>query len=170
VRLQPDVNIKTVAGNADVPYHLDMARAPKPQKARMKTRDQEWNLAVARRLKALRAELGPQLTVGEFARIFSVSWSNMNNWINGIHLPPIWAGRRIAERADISLDWLYLGNGSGMPHVKSIRLHLLTEGEVPVGSEGDTDLVARVEELRKGLAKKAPGPRRRRRAPVGADE
>jgi hypothetical protein len=93
----------------------------------MKTVDDGRNMDVARRLRALRIELGPDLTVEEFASFFGVTLSSMNNWINGFHIPPIWAGIRIAKTAHVTLDWLYLGDGGGMSAAKSIRLHLLSE-------------------------------------------
>lgn len=77
-------------------------------------------IAVARRLAAIRAEMG--LDQPEMADWLGVSRSRYNNWAAGRNLPNEEAMVRLAERTQISLDYIYRGKLDAVPMALAIRL------------------------------------------------
>lgn len=68
---------------------------------------------IAKRLLALSKALGHNQT--SFAQLVEVTQPAMNNYQKGIRRPDLDVGIRIQLRTGVTLDWLYLGDRSGLP-------------------------------------------------------
>lgn len=71
------------------------------------------NTDIARRLAALMTALG-QNQVG-MANLIGVSQPALNNYLKGLRRPDIDVGIAIQTKTGATLDWLYLGDRSGLP-------------------------------------------------------
>lgn len=71
------------------------------------------NTDIARRIVALRDALGHNQSA--FAALVGVSQPAMNNYEKGLRRPDLDVAVRIHQRTGATLDWLYLGNRSGLP-------------------------------------------------------
>lgn len=71
------------------------------------------NTDIARRLGALVAAM-EQTQVG-FAQLVGISQPALNNYLKGIRRPDIDVAIQIQMRTGVTLDWLYLGDRSGLP-------------------------------------------------------
>ena len=71
------------------------------------------NVDIARRIVALRTVL--KLNQSAFAALVEVSQPAMNNYESGLRRPDLDVAVRILQRTGVTLDWLYLGNRSGLP-------------------------------------------------------
>ncbi len=68
---------------------------------------------IARRLVALRTAMGHNQS--SFAALVDVSQPAMNNYEKAIRRPELDVAVKILQRTGVTLDWLYLGNRSGLP-------------------------------------------------------
>jgi transcriptional regulator with XRE-family HTH domain len=85
------------------------------------------NVDIAKRLVALRTSLG--LNQVAFAALVEISQPAMNNYERGIRRPDLDVAVRIHQRTGITLDWLYLGNRSGLPGHLLAKLPDLSESK-----------------------------------------
>jgi transcriptional regulator with XRE-family HTH domain len=89
------------------------------------------NTDIARRLQALMDALG-QNQVG-MANLVGVSQPAMNNYLKGLRRPDLDVGISIQTRTGATLDWLYLGDRSGLP---ARLLEKLPDLSGPAGTAG----------------------------------
>lgn len=80
---------------------------------------------IARRLVTLREALGHKQTA--FARLIGVTQSAMNNYEQALRRPQLDVAQRIVARTGVTLDWIYLGNRSGLPAHLHAVLPVLSE-------------------------------------------
>jgi len=71
------------------------------------------NRDIAMRLDALIKALG--LNQSNFAALVGVSQPALNNYLKGLRRPEIDVAIAIQAKTGVTLDWLYLGNRSGLP-------------------------------------------------------
>lgn len=71
------------------------------------------NLDIARRITALRMALG--LNSMSFAALIGVTQPAMSNYEKGLRRPDLDIGIQFQLRTGVTLDWLYLGDRSGLP-------------------------------------------------------
>lgn len=71
------------------------------------------NADIARRLAALVAAL--ELTQTGFARLVGITQPALNNYLKGLRRPDIDVAIQIHIKTGATLDWLYLGDRSGLP-------------------------------------------------------
>lgn len=65
------------------------------------------------RIKALRTSLG--LNGAQFAQLVGVTQPAMSNYESALRRPDLDVGIKIQARTGATLDWLYLGDRSGLP-------------------------------------------------------
>lgn len=65
------------------------------------------------RLAALMTALGRNQS--GFAALVELSQPALNNYLKGIRRPEIDVAIRIASKTGVTLDWIYLGDRSGLP-------------------------------------------------------
>lgn len=82
---------------------------------------------IADRLKATRGALG--LTPIEFARAAGISIAAYSNWENARGRPGLTQAIRLATVHGLTLDWLYLGDASGLPLRITTRLDVRSRGK-----------------------------------------
>lgn len=75
---------------------------------------------VAARLKAARAVLSP--TASEFARSAGITQSAYSQFETGARFLITTAALKLYERCHLTLDWLYRGDPSGLPHGLATQL------------------------------------------------
>lgn len=63
-----------------------------------------------------------------FARLVESSPSGMNNYLKGLRRPELDMAIRTAAKTGVTLDWIYLGDRSGLP---ARMLALLPDLSVP---------------------------------------
>lgn len=68
---------------------------------------------IAMRLEALMQAL--QLNQTAFARLIDVSQPALSNYLKAIRRPEIDVAIRIQAKTGVTLDWMYLGDRSGLP-------------------------------------------------------
>lgn len=71
------------------------------------------NTDIARRLVALRGALN--LNQSAFAHLIEVSQPAVNNYESGLRRPDIDVAIKVQMRTGATLDWIYLGDRSGLP-------------------------------------------------------
>jgi transcriptional regulator with XRE-family HTH domain len=71
------------------------------------------NPDIAMRLSALMEALGRNQAA--FANLIGISQSALNNYLKGIRRPEIDVAINIQTKTGVTLDWLYLGDRSGLP-------------------------------------------------------
>jgi transcriptional regulator with XRE-family HTH domain len=71
------------------------------------------NADIGRRLVALRDAL--RLNQSAFAQLIDVSQPAVNNYERAIRRPEIDVAIKIQMRTGVTLDWIYLGDRSGLP-------------------------------------------------------
>lgn len=71
------------------------------------------NTDIARRLAALVAALGHNQT--SFAQLVGITQPALNNYLKAIRRPDIDVAIAIQIKTGATLDWLYLGDRSGLP-------------------------------------------------------
>lgn len=79
----------------------------------MMPRHTEWQKEVGERLAATRSALG--LSQEALATICGVTRSTVGNYEQGTRLPDVAAMARFSRRYKVPLDWIYLGEPSGLP-------------------------------------------------------
>lgn len=89
------------------------------------------NTDIAKRLIALRTVLG--LNQSAFAALVEVSQPAMNNYEKGLRRPELDIAVRILQRTGVTLDWLYLGNRSGLPGHLLAQIPDLSERQAKTG-------------------------------------
>lgn len=87
--------------------------------------------AIAKRLRATREAL--ELKQREFAGLAGIAANTYNQWEKGERRPGLDQAIRLADAHRITLDWIYLGDMSGLPLKISVKLpsvmaRLLTKG------------------------------------------
>lgn len=85
--------------------------------------DSERNAAaVGRRLLLTRQALGH--AQNDFARKAGISPSRFNHYETGRHLPSLDAAQAICDAHDLTLDWIFRGDASGLRYslVEAMRL------------------------------------------------
>ena len=70
-------------------------------------------VSVGRRLSNLRHALG--LTQRQFAEILNITGPRWANYEVGTSRIPVDIALRLVEKWEVSLDWIYYGNGAIMP-------------------------------------------------------
>ena len=68
---------------------------------------------IARRVEALMISQGHNQT--SFAHLVGISQPALNNYLKGIRRPDIDVAIQMQLRTGVTLDWLYLGDRSGLP-------------------------------------------------------
>jgi transcriptional regulator with XRE-family HTH domain len=76
-------------------------------------RETDWIREVGRRLAQTRIALG--LTQDDLAEQLNVSRGALGNWEQGSRLADPGAIARMARRHRVTMDWIYLGDPSGLP-------------------------------------------------------
>jgi transcriptional regulator with XRE-family HTH domain len=76
--------------------------------------------AIARRLRATRDAL--ELKKGQFAGLAGIASNTYSQWESGKRRPHLDEAIRLADAHRITLDWIYLGDASGLPLKISSRL------------------------------------------------
>lgn len=71
------------------------------------------NSDIAMRLKALLDALN--LNQAGFASLVGISQPALNNYLKGIRRPDLDVAISIQSKTGVTLDWLYLGDRSGLP-------------------------------------------------------
>lgn len=71
------------------------------------------NLDIAMRLRALMAAMDRNQSA--FAALIGISQPALNNYLAGIRRPDLDVGINIQARTGATLDWIYLGDRSGLP-------------------------------------------------------
>lgn len=71
------------------------------------------NSDIAKRLAALMNALGHNQAA--FALLIGVSQPALNNYLKGIRRPDLDVAINIQVKTGVTLDWLYLGDRSGLP-------------------------------------------------------
>lgn len=71
------------------------------------------NEHIAARLRALMATL--DLNQAGFANLIGISQPALNNYLKGIRRPDLDVAISIQIKTGVTLDWLYLGDRSGLP-------------------------------------------------------
>lgn len=56
-----------------------------------------------------------QLNQSQFAALIGISQSGLNNYLKAIRRPEIDVAINIQSKTGITLDWLYIGDRSGLP-------------------------------------------------------
>lgn len=70
-------------------------------------------------------------TVDDLARVVGAKRSAASNWINAYHLPPVKYMKALKRHTNITLDWIYDGDSSGLTYAASIRLNAILSGLKP---------------------------------------
>jgi transcriptional regulator with XRE-family HTH domain len=83
-------------------------------------RPSDQMMAVGQRLRVTREALG--MTQAELAAELNISASAITNWEAGIRLADVLAMGRLVERFGVTLDWIYLGDMSGLRHSLATKL------------------------------------------------
>lgn len=78
--------------------------------------------AVGQRLTLTRQALG--LAQNEFAKRAGISPSRFNHYETGRHLPSLDAAQSLCDAHDLTLDWIFRGDASGLRYslVEAMRL------------------------------------------------
>jgi hypothetical protein len=74
------------------------------------------NAEVGARLAWLRETIYPEYTQGRFAEFIGVGGTRYNQWETGKKLIPVEQALRLRETHDWTLDFIYGGYTSGLPH------------------------------------------------------
>lgn len=99
----------------------------------MTDRDPTSTHMIAQRLIATRLALGYENQV-DFCRDAGVSYNTWNNYENARGRPKLDTAIQLCARFNLTLDWIYIGDASGLPH----RLaQLLTAGRASQSSGRD---------------------------------
>lgn len=88
-------------------------RRPRPCDMSDMTDGTRSNADIARRLDALVNAL--ELTQTGFARMVGISQPALNNYLKGLRRPDLDVAIQIQIKTGVTLDWLYLGDRSGLP-------------------------------------------------------
>lgn len=81
----------------------------------MNDRDPTSVQMIAQRLIATRLALGFESQV-EFCREIGVSYNTWNNYENARGRPKLDTAIELCVRFNLTLDWIYMGDASGLPH------------------------------------------------------
>jgi hypothetical protein len=82
---------------------------------------------VALRLEAIMRDTGMQ-TVKDLADEVGASRSQVSNWLNRYHLPPVPYMIVLCGQKGLTLDWIYRGDPSGLSYGAAKRLQAIVEG------------------------------------------
>jgi hypothetical protein len=82
---------------------------------------------VALRLEAIMKDTGMQ-TVKDLADEVGASRSQVSNWLNRYHLPPVPYMISLCEQKGLTLDWIYRGDPSGLSYAAAKRLQAIMKG------------------------------------------
>jgi transcriptional regulator with XRE-family HTH domain len=77
--------------------------------------------AIAARLKATREALGYS-SQKEFADRAGVTTTAYNNWERGKKRPDIESAIRLCTEYALTLDWIYRGDATGLPHGVAVKV------------------------------------------------
>jgi transcriptional regulator with XRE-family HTH domain len=89
------------------------------------------NLGIAQRLLALWRVVYPELNQAAFAEAVGTTSQAMNNYLKGGRRIDLNQAITIAQRTQLTLDWIYLGNAAGLPmHLAPVTV-LEPEPEAP---------------------------------------
>lgn len=86
------------------------------------------NRAVGRRLRDLARDLD-LLPTRLMADYLGAQRGTVDAWFNGRALPPAGMLARLKDDHNVTLDWIFFGDPSGLPYALGIRLHALSMGE-----------------------------------------
>lgn len=93
----------------------------------------------AHRLKCIMDELGFK-AVADLAREVKAGRSQVSNWLQAYHLPPVLFMSRLVRRYKLTLDYIYLGIPDGLSHGAAERLMAREQGLQPPESEPEPPL------------------------------
>lgn len=82
--------------------------------------------AIARRLIATRLALGFESQV-EFCRVADIAANAWNNYETARSRPKLAVAIALCERFHLTLDWIYRGDASGLPHRLAVAIREPTE-------------------------------------------
>ena len=78
-------------------------------------------IACGRRLRATREALNYQ-TLREFAKHLGVGEDRYSKWEHGINYMPVEYAKKLKTLDKITLEWLYDGDPSGLPHSLALQV------------------------------------------------
>lgn len=90
-------------------------------------KDNTHAIEVGRRLRETAWELGFQ-SQQALADWLGATRPQVYTWYRGLALPPVKYMQQLAEQRGVTLDWIYLGDGSGLSNALYIRLMAAIEG------------------------------------------
>ena len=94
--------------------------------------------AIGNRLRALRAAVAP--SQAEFCRRLGVATNTWNQYEKGASRPDLDHATKIVQAFGVTLDWIYLGDISGLPHGLALRIAEqppVKAGRGPTPTEGE---------------------------------
>lgn len=89
-----------------------------------------YKVAVGDRIKAAMTESGIPSSAA-LAKLMGCDEPRVRNWVNGTSVPPVPEGAQLRRLFGVTLDWLYLGDWSGLIEGKRIRLTAILNGGSP---------------------------------------
>ena len=92
--------------------------------------DQQLRAEVGHRLRVTAHELGYR-SAQALADWLGANRAQVAAWFNAVAMPPVKYMRRLRAEHHIPLDWIYAGDGSGLPHGIYIRLIAAMEAGTP---------------------------------------
>lgn len=95
-----------------------------------------FHIAVAVRLRASMRESEIK-DAAALAKLMQETPSRVRNWCNGTSSPPVRDGVRLRSVFGVTLDWLYLGETSGLLDAKRIRLAAEMESPDVISDEDE---------------------------------
>lgn len=101
-------NSSSARGSAPLPYHPDMAKDPS-------------KIEFGKRLRATAAEFGYP-NAAAIATLCGAERAAVDTWLNGRALPKWHQAAKLCAAWRVTLDWLFLGKGDGLPHGTYVRL------------------------------------------------
>ncbi len=111
-------------------------------KAAAKSTNPKSNEAVGERLRALRVSVTDNQS--EFCRRVGIASNTWNQYEKAVSRPDLDRATQIVQTFGVTLDWIYLGDPSGLPHQLAVRIAAarpdVDEGGVgrgPIPGEGE---------------------------------
>lgn len=101
-------------------------------------KDNTHAIAVGRRLRETAWELGFR-SQQALADWLGATRPQVYTWYRGLALPPVKYMQQLAEQRGVTLDWIYLGDGSGLSNALYIRLMAAIEGRRLPDTEPEPD-------------------------------
>jgi hypothetical protein len=89
-------------------------------------KDQPQYLEIGLRLQALRLAYGEDMPQKAWAESHAFNATQYNNWESGVRRIPVDQAEKLADRYQLTLDWIYLSKRAGLSEtsLKRLRPHL----------------------------------------------